>query len=715
MKFIILLLSVFIIAFNLLDAQSYKIIHQFGSDSTDGLYPWGSLIESGSKLYGTTRMGGKNHGGTIFSINPDGSGYKTIYSFLTQKPFTWAPNGTLLAFGSCLYGMTLGGGANDSGAIFKINQDGSGFTILYNCKGGPNDGFYSESLLIHYGSVLYGSTFYGGLTDSGTIFKINIDGSGFEIVHSFDNNNDGGIHPSNFSLINDSVIYGESIYKIDSTDQYVTKIFRINTNGSGFRILHNFDSNQTYYRGLFQNGTEIFGISQGSKNSGQIFKMNLDGSGYTTIHTYSMNDDGDFWPESMISSGNMIYGITKGGGTNNNGTIFRLNYKDTSYTVLYNIGDVPDDIKQTTANRLLIYNGSIYGLAEISENSNGGAIFSLSCDIYSDTCSNESFIKYDFKNSTDIIINSSAKLKGTTIRLVPSSPNLAGSIFNKQPITISNGFDSEFSFRFTNGYNDVADGSPAGADGIAFVIQATNPGYYGKTGGGIGYSGIANSIAVEFDDYKDDNDLGDPDGRHVAVFSNGKEANSSDHRSSALLACTSKIPLLKADSTLYYGKIEYLSKEKKLNIYLDTTANYKIPVLVVDSLSLTKLLNLIGGDRAFVGFTSATGASYQNTDLISWSFCSKKGTGIKSDVEQTSSSVPDDLNIFPNPVSDFLSISMDSKTGRIEIYSIFGECVLVEQTRSSVPGSIQKIDVSKISSGFYFVKNANKIYKFVKL
>ena len=209
--------------------------------------------------------------------------------------------------------------------------------------------------------------------------------------------------------------------------------------------------------------------------------------------------------------------------------------------------------------------------------------------------------------------------------------------------------------------------------------------------------------------------MGDPDGSHVAVFSNGKEANSSDHRSSALLACTSKIPLLKADSSLYYAKIEYLSKEKKLNIYLDTTGDYKTPVLVVDSVSLSNLLNLIDGTKAYPGFTSATGASYQNTDLISWSFCSKKGNTIQSEVEQTPPSVPDDLNIYPNPVSDFLSIKTDSKTGKIEIFSILGECVLVEQTPSSVQNNIQKIDVSNLNSGIYFVKIGEKVFKFVKI
>jgi len=47
---------------------------------------------------------------------------------------------------------------------------------------------------------------------------------------------------------------------------------------------------------------------------------------------------------------------------------------------------------------------------------------------------------------------------------------------------VKNGFRTSFSFRFRDGYNDFADGSAPGADGLVFVIQAENSGILGGNG-----------------------------------------------------------------------------------------------------------------------------------------------------------------------------------------------------------------------------------------
>ena len=120
----------------------------------------------------------------------------------------------------------------------------------------------------------------------------------------------------------------------------------------------------------------------------------------------------------------------------------------------------------------------------------------------------------------------------------------------------------------------------------------------------------------------------------VAVFSNGKAQNTSDHGTSTLKGCSTEIPLLKAYSTIYFCEIIYNSKLKKLSIYLDTTVLFNLKVLEIDSLDLTKLLDFINGDKAYIGFTSSTGTSVQNAELILWTFCSNYSLPI--DVEDIS-------------------------------------------------------------------------------
>ena len=48
-----------------------SILHNFANDRTDGTNPFGALIlDSQNNLYGTSRLGGLNGGGTVFKITP---------------------------------------------------------------------------------------------------------------------------------------------------------------------------------------------------------------------------------------------------------------------------------------------------------------------------------------------------------------------------------------------------------------------------------------------------------------------------------------------------------------------------------------------------------------------------------------------------------------------------------------------------------------------
>ena len=66
------------------------------------------------------------------------------------------------------------------------------------------------------------------------------------------------------------------------------------------------------------------------------------------------------------------------------------------------------------------------------------------------------------------------------------------------------------------------------ADGFAFVIQNSSSGALGSGSGGLGYQGIPNSLAIEFDTHKDVS-FADPNDNHVAVQGCGTAANSPKH------------------------------------------------------------------------------------------------------------------------------------------------------------------------------------------
>ena len=137
--------------------NNYKVLYNFQGFPSDGNNPYGSLILVGSKLYGMTAGGGASNGpGVIFSINLDGSGYQVILDFSQVSGAIGGPYGSLTLWGARLYGMTSGGGPGGaSGVIFRVNPDGTGFQILHGFMPTQGDGGQPLGDVTFSGSRLY--------------------------------------------------------------------------------------------------------------------------------------------------------------------------------------------------------------------------------------------------------------------------------------------------------------------------------------------------------------------------------------------------------------------------------------------------------------------------------------------------------------------------------------------------------------------------------
>ena len=148
----------------------------------------GDWWRAGRIFFGTTLAGGTNQSGTVFRINQDGSGYVELRDFAYTNGDS--PSGELLLNGATLYGTTADGGAGGYGEVFKINTDGTGFSVIHNFAYG--DGAYPEAGLVLGGGTHYGTTFPGGGSGNvGTVFKINTDGTGFSVIRGLTANTDG--------------------------------------------------------------------------------------------------------------------------------------------------------------------------------------------------------------------------------------------------------------------------------------------------------------------------------------------------------------------------------------------------------------------------------------------------------------------------------------------------------------------------------------------
>lgn len=234
---------------------------------------------------------------------------------------------------------------------------------------------------------------------------------------------------------------------------------------------------------------------------------------------------------------------------------------------------------------------------------------SLIAVIFLSVLSDQTYAQFnytDFSSTEGLKLVVNAAQFNNKLRLTPASTGRRGAAWYRTKQYIQNGFETTFQFQF-NGQGGI---SPPGADGIAFVIQVVNDSVISASNGGsIGYSGITNSLAIEFDTWPN-GEAADPNGNHISIHTRGLLANSPHHSYS--LGSTTVIPNLKNQS-IYTAKIMYTGTQ--LIVYLN---DLNVPVLTVN-VNLSTTLALDNG-KAWVGFTSATGNAYENHDLISWSF-----------------------------------------------------------------------------------------------
>ena len=336
----------------------FAVLHTFGSTNNpasganvDGMNPAGALIQGGSgKLYGATPYGGTNGNGIVFGANTNGSGFAVLHTFSATDFSTGTnsdgaiPAAALIQGGDGkLYGTTEYGGTNSSGTVFGVNTNGSGFVVLHSFGGASTDGINPSAGLIQGSDGrLYGTAQNGGTNGCGVMFGVNTNGSGFTILHTFGGTSTDGKNPiAGLIQGSDGKLYGMTEYG-GTNDSGMA--FGVNTNGSGFAVLHTFggaDSDGINpVAGLIQGGDgKLYGTtySGGANNSGTVFSVNTNGGGFTVRHTFSFASRDGMNPSAALMQGSngKLYGTTAYGGTNGNGIVFGVNTDGSGFAVFY--------------------------------------------------------------------------------------------------------------------------------------------------------------------------------------------------------------------------------------------------------------------------------------------------------------------------------------------------------------------------------------------
>lgn len=265
------------------DGSDFAILHQFSSDSTDGGLPLGDLVASpGGVVFGTAIQGGSSNGGSVFRVSLSGTGYTNLYFFKGSavsdgsNPYA----GLVLGKDGLLYGTTQNGGSNNFGTVFKLNTSGSGYSVLRHFRGPAfGDGRQPLGSLIQGSDgFLYGTTYYGGVNDVGTLFRLNTNGSSYSVLVSFAVGSSGSQPWGGLAGSTNGTLYGTT--RFGGSDDVGT-VFKVNHDGSGYAVLHTFKSSggdgilpQSAPLLLASDGT-LYGVTPvgGDSSFGTLYKL----------------------------------------------------------------------------------------------------------------------------------------------------------------------------------------------------------------------------------------------------------------------------------------------------------------------------------------------------------------------------------------------------------------------------------------------------------
>jgi len=351
---------------------TYKDLYNFNC-STDacGLQQPIPLTQGrDGNLYGMSYAGGTSNGGTAWRIGPTGS-YATLYDFSSGSFNNNAINGLALALDGNFYGTTVFLGKNNEGEIFKLTP-APVLTDIYDFASGPDGGIDGEPLTQGPDGNLYGHDWYNCY-----FFKITVKtGIVSNVTNTCPNPNTSYY---GLKLGVDGKLYGNvSIGGANNKGE----VYNVTTAGK-ITVIHSFNGTDGEVPvGNLVQATDgnFYGVTQqtsASTSTGEIFKITPTGK-LTVLHTF--NTDGsegtNIQTGLVAASDGNLYGVTTGGGANDDGVLFQVTRTGT-FTKLrdFNCLTDPCDNWVPLAQRT---NGTLYGAGTSGSSGGSGGVYTLS-------------------------------------------------------------------------------------------------------------------------------------------------------------------------------------------------------------------------------------------------------------------------------------------------------------------------------------------------
>jgi uncharacterized repeat protein (TIGR03803 family) len=313
--------------------------------------------------------------------------FRVLYTFRGSPDGQWPYAGVIRNTHGDLYGTTYFGGSSNDGTVFRVNTTRHD-TVIYGFAGGTADGEYPTGCLLRdKAGDLYGTTTVGGAYGDGVAFKVDAEGRE-TVLHSFAGGTTDGCLPSG-GLTEDKSgnFYGTTLEC--GAFGYGT-VFKIDKGGAE-TVVHSFAGGRSDGRNpslsglLIDEKANLYGVTEygggtgcgGDTGCGTVYKLDASGK-LTVLYAFSGGaTDGCFpFGTPIINNKGVIYGTTSQCGSSNEGQIWELS-KTGVETVLHNFSNGSDG-EYPLAGVVLDSKGNIYGDTEYGGPFGGGVVYKLS-------------------------------------------------------------------------------------------------------------------------------------------------------------------------------------------------------------------------------------------------------------------------------------------------------------------------------------------------
>jgi uncharacterized repeat protein (TIGR03803 family) len=369
-------------------SQTYKVIHNFTNQGSDGATPYGGpVLDKQGNLYGATYLGGLFGGGSVYRLSPSGSEwtYTSLYSFKNIPDGSGPGFGTLvIGADRALFGTTEGGGY--FGTAWAVCDCPKREYVLHSFGMGTDGAQPIGGLVIDPKGNLYGTTSEFGANGFGNVFELSPSGNKVKetILYSFTADNDPINPAAGVTLDAKGNIFGTASL---GGANGLGAVYELTPSASGWTetILHNFqgDSDGANPVGgvVIDKAGNVFGTTfdGGINGGGTIYELSPSSSGWTFTTIYSLigGYSGPYNKLTLDGKGN-IYGFTNSAGLNGLGSIFKLspgtggwNFTDLYDFVGGNDGGLPYGSVAVDAN------GNVFGTAVVGGTDNQGVVFEI--------------------------------------------------------------------------------------------------------------------------------------------------------------------------------------------------------------------------------------------------------------------------------------------------------------------------------------------------